>query len=140
MFAKIKDGQIAQYPYTIQQLISENSNVSFPKDFTDEILAQFDIVRVIVTGAPESDYTKNVNQADPVFVQERNRWEQTWIVTDATQEQIAERLAEQANQLKMKREEAYRNESDPLFFKAQRGESTQQEWLDKVAEIKARYI
>jgi hypothetical protein len=34
---------------------------------------------------------------------------------------------------------AYRVESDPLFFKAQRGEATQQEWLDKVAEIKARY-
>ena len=37
------------------------------------------------------------------------------------------------------RGEAYRNESDPLFFKWQRGESTQQAWLDKVAEIKQRY-
>jgi len=37
------------------------------------------------------------------------------------------------------RAEAYRNESDPLFFKWQRGESTQQEWLDKVAEIKQRF-
>lgn len=34
---------------------------------------------------------------------------------------------------------AYRNESDPLFFKWQRGEKTQQAWLDKVNEIKARY-
>lgn len=34
---------------------------------------------------------------------------------------------------------AYRNESDPLFFKWQRGEVLEQEWLDKVAEIKARY-
>jgi len=32
----------------------------------------------------------------------------------------------------------YRNESDPLFFKWQRGEVTQEEWLAKVAEIKAR--
>ena len=30
-------------------------------------------------------------------------------------------------------------EADPLFFKAQRGEVEQQVWLDKVAEIKARY-
>jgi len=37
------------------------------------------------------------------------------------------------------RAEAYRNESDPLFFKWQRGEIEQQVWLDKVAEIKARY-
>ena len=37
------------------------------------------------------------------------------------------------------RSSAYRNEADPLFFKSQRGESTQEEWLAKVAEIKARY-
>lgn len=34
---------------------------------------------------------------------------------------------------------AYREESDPLFFKAQRGEATQQEWLDKIQEIKNRF-
>lgn len=34
---------------------------------------------------------------------------------------------------------AYVEEADPLFFMAQRGEATEQEWLDKVAEIKARY-
>lgn len=34
---------------------------------------------------------------------------------------------------------AYQAESDPLFFKYQRGEATEQEWLDKVAEIKARF-
>lgn len=37
------------------------------------------------------------------------------------------------------RSNAYRNESDPLFFKWQRGEGTEQEWKDKVAEIQARY-
>jgi hypothetical protein len=34
---------------------------------------------------------------------------------------------------------AYRAEADPLFFKAQRGKATQQQWLDKIAEIEARY-
>lgn len=37
------------------------------------------------------------------------------------------------------RASAYKNESDPLFFKAQRGEATMEEWLAKVDEIKARY-
>ena len=37
------------------------------------------------------------------------------------------------------RSRAYQAESDPLFFKAQRGEATEQEWLDAVAAIKARY-
>ena len=35
--------------------------------------------------------------------------------------------------------DAYVTESDPIFFKVQRGEATFQEWQDKIAEIKARY-
>jgi hypothetical protein len=42
-------------------------------------------------------------------------------------------------QLSALRADAYRAESDPLFFMAQRGEATMDEWLAKVAEIKARY-
>jgi hypothetical protein len=34
---------------------------------------------------------------------------------------------------------AYRDEADPLFFKWQAGEATEAEWLDKRAEIRARY-
>jgi hypothetical protein len=34
---------------------------------------------------------------------------------------------------------AYTLEADPLFFKAQRGEATEQDWLDKIAEIKSRF-
>lgn len=37
------------------------------------------------------------------------------------------------------RKAAYIAEADPLFFKYHRGEATEQEWLDKIAEIKARY-
>jgi len=37
------------------------------------------------------------------------------------------------------RKAAYREESDPLFFKWQRGEATEQEWLASVNAIKARY-
>lgn len=37
------------------------------------------------------------------------------------------------------RRSAYIVEADPLFFKAQRGEATVQEWQAKVAEIKNRF-
>lgn len=37
------------------------------------------------------------------------------------------------------RAEAYRAESDPIYFAAQRGEATMDEWLVKIAEIKARH-
>jgi len=52
------------------------------------------------------------------------------------QTKLAEKLAAEAE---ANRRAAYVQEADPLFFKAQRGEATEQEWLDKVAEIKQRY-
>jgi hypothetical protein len=42
-------------------------------------------------------------------------------------------------QIEVMRRAAYQAEADPLFFKWQRGESTEQEWLGKIAEIKARF-
>jgi predicted NBD/HSP70 family sugar kinase len=49
---------------------------------------------------------------------------------------LAEKKAAEAE---ANRKAAYIAEADPLFFRAQRGEIPEQEWLDKVAEIKARY-
>lgn len=37
------------------------------------------------------------------------------------------------------RKVAYQNEADPIFFMAQRGEATMEEWQAKVAQIKAQY-
>ena len=42
-------------------------------------------------------------------------------------------------QQKQKREAAYKAEADPINFMYQRGEATQEEWLAKVADIKARF-
>ena len=42
-------------------------------------------------------------------------------------------------QAERNRQVAYMAESDPLFFKAQRGEATMEEWQAKVAEIKTRF-
>jgi hypothetical protein len=47
--------------------------------------------------------------------------------------------AKKAAEAQANRKAAYIAEADPLFFKAQRGEATMQEWQDKIAEIKARY-
>jgi hypothetical protein len=40
---------------------------------------------------------------------------------------------------RLKRAEAYKNESDQLFFKAQRQEIPMQEWLDKVSALKTKF-
>lgn len=61
----------------------------------------------------------------------------TWAEIEAARPTVetatANKLAEQA------RAHEYRTEADPLFFGFQRGENSEQEWLDKVAEIRARH-
>lgn len=37
------------------------------------------------------------------------------------------------------RKAAYREETDPIFFSYQRGEATEQEWLDAVQAVKDQY-
>ena len=49
-------------------------------------------------------------------------------------------IAEQPRKIaQQQRATAYTTEADPLFFKAQRGEATIEEWQAKVAEIRSRY-
>ena len=62
----------------------------------------------------------------------------TITVEAKTQEEMDADVAAQEAVAKAARAEAYRTESDPLYFKAQRGEATMQEWLDKVNVIKSR--
>ena len=57
-----------------------------------------------------------------------------------TKEQVEQEAKEsELQQVETNRRNAYRNEADPLFLKWQRGEATEQEWLDKIAEIKERF-
>jgi len=41
--------------------------------------------------------------------------------------------------IREQRHQAFIAEADPLFFAWQRGEKTEQEWLDRVDEIRQRY-
>jgi hypothetical protein len=57
---------------------------------------------------------------------------------------IGQNLAEVENAAALEaardnRQAAYASESDPIFFMAQRGEATMEEWQAKIAEIKVRY-
>lgn len=130
MYIKLKNGVIDKYPYSYYQLKQDNKDTSFPESMPDERLADWEVYPVIQTPKPAADHTKNVTEETPNFV--NGEWHQNWAVTDKPVEEI--------NQIhKAFRTEAYITEADPLFFKWQRGEATEQEWLDKVAEIKTRF-
>jgi hypothetical protein len=78
-----------------------------------------------------------VDDSTGAFDADGNQIELNQALVDAAAIEVA---AEQAlASAEANRAAAYRNEADPLFFKAQRGEATTDEWTAKVAEIKARF-
>jgi hypothetical protein len=130
MYIKIKNNAIEQYPYSEAQLKSDNPQVSFPEVIPANTLAEFSVYEVVTVEQPSVTYKQNLSEGTPV--NENGIWKQVWIVTDKPIEEI--NAIHDYN-----KKQAYKEESDPLFFKWQRGEATQQEWLDKVNEIKQRW-
>ena len=84
MYLKLKDGNIT-YPYTLDDLKRENSNVSFPISITNDILENFDVYPVQSVSV-DDDYTKNIVEGTPIF--SGSVYIQTWNITDATEEEI----------------------------------------------------
>jgi len=137
-FAKITDGSVVQYPISGTDVVRQNSDTSFPQgELSVEMMQSYGCEPVVETMAPIFDpITEDLNDTVAFM---KCQWTQTWTITEASPEEMAQRQASRTALLDAQRAEAYRNESDPLFFMAQRGEAMMQDWLDKVAEIKARY-
>lgn len=84
----------------------------------------------------------DIPRPDPMFFDATENADGSWTSTPRDPTVIAaDQIAILINLLEQQRAsraEAYRTESDPLFFKSQRGQATVDEWQAKVAEIKAR--
>ena len=138
-YAKINNGQIDVYPYSIGELRRANPNTSFPDSISDEILTEYGVVVIVDHPAPSYDReTQKVEQAT-VPVLENGSWVIGWSIVNFTADELAEKVADLKTQQQTKRQAAYYTEADPLFFMSQRGEATVEEWQAKVAEIKARF-
>ena len=88
MYLRIINNEIS-YPYSLQKLREDNPRSSFPSEMTEELMREFDIHEVRRT--PKlNDYTKNVLEGTPILVE--GVYYQNWLVTDATQSEIDERI------------------------------------------------
>jgi hypothetical protein len=138
MYVLTTNGVIETYPYSIGDLRRDNPQTSFPRNPSLEALADFGVYPVTPVERPAFDpITQNLIEEQPILV--GGDWTQVWAVSSATPEEIEQRRAIQLQSLKEQRAAAYRNEADPIFFKAQRGEAMMEEWEAKVEEIRARF-
>lgn len=102
-YALVQNGLLVKYPYSITRLRRDNPNTSFPKKPTEATLASWGVYPVTNVDSPAfSHATQNLTEGDPVLVD--GQWKQTWIVADATLEEVTQRAKQQADDVRTTRD------------------------------------
>ena len=104
MFAKITNGAVDKFPYSVGQLRHDNPNTSFPKQVSDELLAEFGVVAVTEKPAPDFDPLTHFAEWGPVPVLEDGAWVVLPNVREYSEDQIAERDAATATSIRSQRD------------------------------------
>lgn len=93
-------GSNTTYPYSLDNLKRDNSNISFPKHLTNEILQNYYTYEVVEVSI-DDDYTKNIVEGTPT--QSGSVYVQNWLITSASSEEIAQRREEEWDDVRTKR-------------------------------------
>jgi len=95
-----------------------------------------DYAAVLTANYPTAEWTLNGDTYDGL----------TWLsdTPKPTQEELDAawpqvQYQQQRAAIETQRKNAYTQEADPLFFSYQRGEATEQDWLDAVESIRTRF-
>lgn len=100
MYAKIENNQVVLAPYSIANLRKDNPNVSFPVDITDEIFAQFGIVKVVEPPRPTYNPETEIVQRKAIYFSGEH-WTFDWEVLPVPEESLALKARTKRNQLLM---------------------------------------
>jgi hypothetical protein len=89
MYVKLNNGAVQRFPYSIQDLRQENSNVSFPVVLSNEMLAGFGVFPVTEDARPVTDrFSHAVKRSLPELV--NGEWVVLWDILAKSTESIAE--------------------------------------------------
>ena len=120
--------------YSLTQLRKDNPNVSFPDQISAELLANFEVYEYAQQERPHIDPSlQRVFYRG--FAQIEGVWFRVWSVLELTDEE----KAAYAEARDAERRVAYAEHADPVFFKWQRGEASEDDWLASVAMVKEWY-
>jgi hypothetical protein len=101
LYIKVNNNEIVKYPYSIRELKMDNPNVSFPVTISTELLNSFGVYIVTEVTSPTYEYTKVISEINPTLID--GVWTQTWLVEDATTEEIEERTSEKWDEIRSTR-------------------------------------
>lgn len=134
MYARIVDGKVIEWP--IYSLSERFPDTSFPSPMRNEDVPE-GYVLLVELSPPEHTLYQKVVQTYPKLI--NGIWTLGWDIVDLSEEERTKSITDFNNIQEVSRSIAYKTEADPLFFKWQRGEATQENWLAKIQEIKQRF-
>jgi hypothetical protein len=103
MFAKITNGAVDKFPYTVGQLRHDNPNTSFPKQISEATMLEFGMVAVSEVPAPEFDPMTHFAEWGPVPELQEGGWVLLPTVREYSEDQLAERAAAKASEVRNQR-------------------------------------
>jgi hypothetical protein len=95
MYAKLMAEGVFQYPYSLRQLRLDNPQVSFPKEPSPELLAEYNVHPVTPVQRPASTLTQDPAELLPQLI--NGQWTQVWTMVDVSPEEAAPRQQEAAD-------------------------------------------
>lgn len=87
MYIKIENGGVQVYPYSISLLRKDNPYVSFPKQMSNELLAEYGVYPVTPVERPASTLTQDSVEGTPELI--NGVWTQVWTMVDVSPEEAA---------------------------------------------------
>ena len=102
-YAKLdSNGALERYPYTLTDLRRDNPQTSFGRTISEDTASAFRCVPVTQVTPPADDHTKNFERSAQLV---DGAWQEQWIESDATSEQITQRTTLKANDVRTERNE-----------------------------------
>lgn len=102
MYILTSNGDISKFPYSLEELRSDNPQTSFPSVMSVEELSEWGVFTVEDESAPScNEQNESIEITAPVLVS--GKWVRQWIVTTVSEEEIENRYLIEADQIRMGR-------------------------------------
>lgn len=103
MYAKIVDGQVNKYPYSILELRKDNPQVSYPENPNEEVLNSLGIFSIVPENPPTyKQATQRCDRVLPTF--QNGRWVETWQISELSDIEKEQVKAEKEQEVRATRD------------------------------------
>jgi hypothetical protein len=104
MFAKINNGVVEKFPYTVGQLRRDYPNTSFPKHVPESVMADFGMVTVAENPTPTFDPETHCIDSGTMPTKVGASWVFTPAIRALTTQELADRIASLAASIRSQRD------------------------------------